>query len=139
MTQVNMGGVPFETRSSQPINVPEYSENDLEEEDEDEENVFDEDDVQDNVRMDAHHRDRPMYNLSSYPPPLFGCPRPGPGGLPSSPNPIPSPMSGGSSQSRVSDEIDLTIWLVTDEVPGGPKDGSVIPSFLGHIAYNFWH
>ncbi|CAI9116063.1 OLC1v1017113C1 [Oldenlandia corymbosa var. corymbosa] len=26
-----------------------------------------------------------------------------------------------------------------DEVPGGPIDGSVIPSFLGHIAYHFWH
>ncbi|CAI9093035.1 OLC1v1028436C1 [Oldenlandia corymbosa var. corymbosa] len=143
MTQVNMGGVPFQTRSSQPIYVPEYSQDDVEEEDEDEEdeeNEFDEDDVQDSVRMGAHHRDTPMYNLSSYPPPRYSsCPRPGPGGLPSPPTPLLSPMSGGSSQSRVSDEIDPTIWLVTDEVPGGPIDGSVIPSFLGHIAYHFWH
>ncbi|CAI9094785.1 OLC1v1030579C1 [Oldenlandia corymbosa var. corymbosa] len=98
MTQVNMGGVPFQTRSSQPIYVPEYSQDDLEEEDEDEEdeeNEFDEDDVQDSVRMGAHHRDTPMYNLSSYPPPRYSsCPRPGPGGLPSPPTPIPSPMSG---------------------------------------------
>ncbi|CAI9111804.1 OLC1v1012126C1 [Oldenlandia corymbosa var. corymbosa] len=86
ITQVNMGGVPFETRSSQPINVPEYSEDDLEEEDED--------DVQNSVRMGAHHRDWPMYNLSSYPPPLFGCPRPGPGGLSFPPTPIPSSMNG---------------------------------------------
>ncbi|CAI9117872.1 OLC1v1019360C1 [Oldenlandia corymbosa var. corymbosa] len=163
MTHVNMGGVPFQTRSSQPIYVPEYSQDDLEEEDEDEEdeeNEFDEDDVQDSVRMSAHHRNTPMYNLSSYPPPRYSsCSRPGPGGLPSPPTPIPSPMSGdwlsphyspsfprpgqfpqgGGSQSRVSDEIDPTIWLVTDEVPGGPKDGSVIPSFLGHIAYHLWH
>ncbi|CAI9089205.1 OLC1v1023727C1 [Oldenlandia corymbosa var. corymbosa] len=99
MTQVNMGGVPFQTRSSQPIYVPEYSQDDLEEEDEDEEdeeNEFDEDDVQDSVRMGAHHRDTPMYNLSNYPPPRYSsCPRPGPGGLPSPPTPIPSPMSVG--------------------------------------------
>ncbi|CAI9090625.1 OLC1v1025439C1 [Oldenlandia corymbosa var. corymbosa] len=143
MTQVNMGGVPFQTRSSQPIYVSEYSQDDLEEEDEDEEdedNEFDEDDVQDSVRIGAHHRDTPMYNLSSYPPPRYSsCPRPGPGGLSSPPTPIPSHMSDCSSQSRVSDEIDPTISLVTDEVPGGPKDGSVIPSFLGHIAYHFWY
>ncbi|CAI9095576.1 OLC1v1031564C1 [Oldenlandia corymbosa var. corymbosa] len=140
MTQVTMGGVPLQTRSSQPINVPEYSEDDLEEGDEDEEDEFDEDDVQDSVRMDAHHRDTPVYNLSSYPPPLYSSfPRPGPRGLPSLPTPIPSPKSGDSSQSRVSDDIDLTTWLVTDEVPGGAIDGSVIPSFLGHIAYHFWH
>ncbi|CAI9115339.1 OLC1v1016220C1 [Oldenlandia corymbosa var. corymbosa] len=220
MTQVTMGGVPLQTRSSQPINVPEYSEDDLEEGDEDEEDEFDEDDVQDSVRMGAHHRDTPVYNLSSYPPPRYSsCPRPGPRGLPSPPTPIPSPKSGewrspiivplsrirvypvvslvprplvhlpyidpvpprggpvsarvstrppplidpvgpsqgpgstgvsprpvtttassgDSSQSRVSDDIDPTTWLVTDEVPGGPIDGSVIPSFLGHIAYHFWH
>ncbi|CAI9095754.1 OLC1v1031758C1 [Oldenlandia corymbosa var. corymbosa] len=218
-------------RSSQPIHVPKYSQDDLEEGDEDEEdeeNEFDEDDVQDSVMMGAHHRDTPMYNLSSYPPPRYSsCPRPGPRGLPSPPTPIPSPMSGewrspyhslsfphsgefpqgistgsqprpprpaqasppyidpvsphggpvsarvstrppplidpvgpsrgpgstglstrlvtttassgGSSQSRVSDEIDPTTWLVIYEVPGGPIDGSVIPSFLGHIAYHFWH
>ncbi|CAI9115976.1 OLC1v1017005C1 [Oldenlandia corymbosa var. corymbosa] len=203
MTQVTMGGVPLQTRSSQPIHVPEYSQDDLEEGDEDEE---DEDDVQDSVRMGAHHRDTPMYNLSSCPPPRYSsCPRPGPRGLPSPPIPIPSPMSGewrspyhspsfphpgkfpqgistgsqprplrpaqasspyidpvpprggpvsarvstrppplidpmgpsrgpgstavstrpvtttassgGSSQSRVSDKIDPTTWLVTDEVP----------------------
>ncbi|CAI9094884.1 OLC1v1030708C1 [Oldenlandia corymbosa var. corymbosa] len=175
----------------------------------------------DSVRMGAHHRDTPVYNLSSYPPPRYSSfPRPGPRGLPSPPTPIPSPKSGewrspyhspsfphlgisgsqprpppaqasppyidpvpprggpvsarvstrppplidpvgpsrgpgstgvsprpvtttassgGSSQSRVSDDIDPTTWLVTDEVPGGPIDGSVIPSFLGHIAYHFWH
>ncbi|CAI9094816.1 OLC1v1030616C1 [Oldenlandia corymbosa var. corymbosa] len=143
MTQVTMGGVPLQTQSSQLIHVPEYSQDDLEEGDEDEEdeeNEFDEDDVQDSVRMGAHHRDTPMYNLSSYPPPRYSsCPRPGPRGLPSPPTPIPSPMSGGGSQLRVSDEIDPTTWLVTDEVPGGPIDGSVIPSFLGHIANHFWH
>ncbi|CAI9115378.1 OLC1v1016268C1 [Oldenlandia corymbosa var. corymbosa] len=79
---------------TQLINVPEYSEDDLEEENEDEENEFDEDDVQDSVRMDAHHRDRPMYNPSIYPPLLFGCPQSGPGDLPSPPTPIPSPISG---------------------------------------------
>ncbi|CAI9115828.1 OLC1v1016829C1 [Oldenlandia corymbosa var. corymbosa] len=92
-----MGGVPFQTRSSQPINVLDYSEDDLEEENEDEgdeEIEFDEDDVHDSVRMGAYHRDTPIYNLSSYPPPLFGCPQPGPGGLPSPPTPIPFPMSG---------------------------------------------
>ncbi|CAI9115625.1 OLC1v1016585C1 [Oldenlandia corymbosa var. corymbosa] len=98
MTQVTMGGVPLQTRSSQPIHVPEYSQDDLEEGDEDEEdeeNEFDEDDVQDSVRMGAHHRDTSMYNLSSYPPPRYSsCPRPGPRGLPSPPTPIPSPMSG---------------------------------------------
>ncbi|CAI9106367.1 OLC1v1005505C1 [Oldenlandia corymbosa var. corymbosa] len=140
MTQVTMGSVPLQTRSSQPIHVLEYSQDDLEKGDEDEEDEFNEDDLQDSVRMGAHHRDTPIYNLSSYPPPRYSsCPRPGPRGLPSPPTPIPSPKSGGSSQLRVSDDIDPTIWLVTDEVPGGPIDGSVIPSFLGHIAYHFWH
>ncbi|CAI9107466.1 OLC1v1006819C1 [Oldenlandia corymbosa var. corymbosa] len=78
MTQVNTGGVPFESRSSQPIYVPEYSEDKMEEDNED--------DGQDHIRMGAHHRDLPMYNP--------GCPRPGPGGLPSPPSLISSPISG---------------------------------------------
>ncbi|CAI9116004.1 OLC1v1017040C1 [Oldenlandia corymbosa var. corymbosa] len=141
MTQVNMCSVPLETRSIQPINVPEYSEDDLEEEDEDEENEFDQDDVQDSVRMGAYHRDRLMYNVSSYPPPLFGCPRPRPGGLPSPPTPIPSPMSGQWRSPHCSPSFPRVVQFpqVTDEVPGGPKDGSVIPNFLWHIAYHFWH
>ncbi|CAI9093057.1 OLC1v1028463C1 [Oldenlandia corymbosa var. corymbosa] len=46
--------------------------------------------------------------------------------------------SGTSRRSKVSnDEIDD--WVVTDDVPGGPYDGSVIPSFLGHTAYQLWN
>ncbi|CAI9115606.1 OLC1v1016548C1 [Oldenlandia corymbosa var. corymbosa] len=182
MTQVNMGGVPFETRSSQPINVPEYSEDDLKEENEDEENEFDEDDVQGISTSSrprpsrASHASPPLIDpviprrgpvstgvftrppplidpvcprggpvstgVSTRPPPLIDpeCPRRGPGFTGVSTRPVTTiASSGGSSQSRVSDEIDPAIWLMTDEVPGGPKDGSVIPSFLGHIAYHLWH
>ncbi|CAI9095132.1 OLC1v1030998C1 [Oldenlandia corymbosa var. corymbosa] len=172
MTQVNMGGVPFEPRSSQPINIPEYFEDDLEEENEDEENEFDENDVQDSVRMGAYHMialctilvvtllpclvvhglvlegistsSRPRPSRASQASPPFIDPVPPRGGpvsigVSTRPSSLIDPVcprrspaftrvstrsvttiasSGGSSQSRVSDEIDPTIWLVTDEVPG---------------------
>ncbi|XP_021729343.1 protein MAIN-LIKE 1-like [Chenopodium quinoa] len=30
------------------------------------------------------------------------------------------------------------MWLVQGEMPGGPKDGSVIPRYAGHIATQIW-
>ncbi|XP_065851219.1 protein MAINTENANCE OF MERISTEMS-like [Euphorbia lathyris] len=43
-------------------------------------------------------------------------------------------FSGSSKRSRsVEDD-----WVVKDPVPGGPFDGAVIPSFLGHIACAIW-
>ncbi|CAI9108889.1 OLC1v1008591C1 [Oldenlandia corymbosa var. corymbosa] len=46
--------------------------------------------------------------------------------------------SGTSRRSKVSTE-EIDDWVVTDDVPGGPCDGSVIPSFLGHTAYQLWN
>ncbi|CAI9106047.1 OLC1v1005103C1 [Oldenlandia corymbosa var. corymbosa] len=43
-----------------------------------------------------------------------------------------------SRRSKVSTE-EIDDWVVTDDVPGGPCDGSVIPSFLGHTAYQLWN
>ncbi|CAI9103725.1 OLC1v1002263C1 [Oldenlandia corymbosa var. corymbosa] len=47
-------------------------------------------------------------------------------------------LSGTSRRSKVSTEK-TDDWVVTDDVPGGPCDGSVIPSFLGHTAYQLWN
>ncbi|XP_050232848.2 protein MAIN-LIKE 1-like [Mercurialis annua] len=33
---------------------------------------------------------------------------------------------------------EIPAWTVSDPVPGGPEDGSIIPSFLGHVAYGIW-
>ncbi|WCJ22085.1 hydrolase protein serine/threonine phosphatase [Euphorbia peplus] len=43
--------------------------------------------------------------------------------------------SGKSKKAKTTDGDD---WLVTDPVPGGPTDDTVIPSFLGHRAYTIW-
>ncbi|KAL6581046.1 hypothetical protein OROMI_006969 [Orobanche minor] len=45
--------------------------------------------------------------------------------------------SGSSSSKRRRPEAD-TDWIVTEEMPGGPFDGSVIPSFNGHVASRIW-
>lgn len=45
--------------------------------------------------------------------------------------------SSSTSKRSRSGEADTT-WVVTEEQPGGPVDGSVIPSFLGHVASYFW-
>ncbi|CAI9106656.1 OLC1v1005859C1 [Oldenlandia corymbosa var. corymbosa] len=51
----------------------------------------------------------------------------------------PSTMSSGTRRwSKVSNE-EIDDWVVTDDVPGGPCDRSVIPSFLGHTAYQLWN
>ncbi|CAI9089725.1 OLC1v1024352C1 [Oldenlandia corymbosa var. corymbosa] len=50
----------------------------------------------------------------------------------------PATSSGTSRRSKVSNE-EIDDWVVTDDVPGGPCDGSVIPSFLGHTAYQLWN
>ncbi|XP_050236021.1 protein MAIN-LIKE 1-like isoform X2 [Mercurialis annua] len=42
----------------------------------------------------------------------------------------------GSSKRHETDAAD--VWTVSGPVPGGPHDGSVIPSFLGHIALGIW-
>ncbi|XP_065848471.1 protein MAIN-LIKE 2-like [Euphorbia lathyris] len=47
-----------------------------------------------------------------------------------------SSESSGSSTKRPRDAEED--WIVTDPVPGGPVDGSVIPSFLGHVASRMW-
>ena len=46
--------------------------------------------------------------------------------------------SSSSSQTRRSRESDDS-WIVTGSVPGGPYDADVIPSFLGHVAYQIWN
>ncbi|CAI9099219.1 OLC1v1036004C1 [Oldenlandia corymbosa var. corymbosa] len=46
--------------------------------------------------------------------------------------------SGTSRRSKVSTE-ETDDWVVTGDVPGGPCDGSVILSFLGHTAYQLWN
>ncbi|CAI9099416.1 OLC1v1036235C1 [Oldenlandia corymbosa var. corymbosa] len=46
--------------------------------------------------------------------------------------------SGTSRRSKVSTK-ETDDWVVTDDVPGGPCDGSVIPSFLGHTDYQLWN
>ncbi|CAI9108922.1 OLC1v1008629C1 [Oldenlandia corymbosa var. corymbosa] len=43
--------------------------------------------------------------------------------------------SGSSSRLKKSD---VRSWIVTDTVSGGPKDGSVIPNFNGHVASLLW-
>ncbi|KAL6533033.1 hypothetical protein OROMI_027145 [Orobanche minor] len=42
-----------------------------------------------------------------------------------------------TSSKRRRPEAD-TSWMVTEEMPGGPIDGSVIPSFGGHVAVCIW-
>ena len=45
-------------------------------------------------------------------------------------------FSGSSSKrSRVTEDLS---WRVTREVPGGPDNDLVIPSFLGHVASRMW-
>ncbi|CAI9095030.1 OLC1v1030882C1 [Oldenlandia corymbosa var. corymbosa] len=46
--------------------------------------------------------------------------------------------SGTSRRSKFSTQ-ETDDWVVTNDVPGGPCDGSVIPSFLGHTAYQLWN
>ncbi|CAI9099914.1 OLC1v1036809C1 [Oldenlandia corymbosa var. corymbosa] len=47
-------------------------------------------------------------------------------------------FGGTNRRSEVSTE-ETDDWVVTDDVPGGPCDGSVIPSFLGHTTYQLWN
>ena len=46
--------------------------------------------------------------------------------------------TGTSRTSRVSDGSDTDVWQVTEPVGGGPQNGDVIPSFLGHVAHRLW-
>ncbi|XP_065849566.1 protein MAIN-LIKE 1-like [Euphorbia lathyris] len=45
--------------------------------------------------------------------------------------------SSARSSKRFKDGED-DAWLITELVPGGPIDGSVIPSFNGHVAVGIW-
>ncbi|XP_057249268.1 uncharacterized protein LOC130590746 [Beta vulgaris subsp. vulgaris] len=49
-----------------------------------------------------------------------------------------APGSGSSRPSKRKGAEEDTSWLVRDARPGGPLDGSVIPSFGGHIAAHVW-
>ncbi|KMT13764.1 hypothetical protein BVRB_4g081400 [Beta vulgaris subsp. vulgaris] len=46
--------------------------------------------------------------------------------------------SGSSRPGKRKGTEEDTSWLVRDARPGGPLDGSVIPSFRGHIAARVW-
>lgn len=43
-------------------------------------------------------------------------------------------ISGSTKRSKTGD----LSWLVRSPVDGGPRDGTVIPSFLGHVASRMW-
>ncbi|KAL6530871.1 hypothetical protein OROGR_014731 [Orobanche gracilis] len=47
-------------------------------------------------------------------------------------------VASKSTSSKRSRPEDDTSWMVTEEMPGGPIDGSVIPSFGGHVARHIW-
>ncbi|KAL6581971.1 hypothetical protein OROMI_005985 [Orobanche minor] len=47
-------------------------------------------------------------------------------------------VASKSSSSKRRRPEDDTSWMVTEEMPGGPIDGSVIPSFGGHVARHIW-
>ncbi|KAL6497243.1 hypothetical protein OROGR_029172 [Orobanche gracilis] len=47
-------------------------------------------------------------------------------------------VASKSTSSKRRRPEDDTSWMVTEEMPGGPIDGSVIPSFGGHVARHIW-
>ncbi|XP_050223492.1 protein MAIN-LIKE 1-like [Mercurialis annua] len=47
-------------------------------------------------------------------------------------------VAESSSVTSKRGRTDEDVWAVSGPVPGGPEDGSVIPSFLGHVAFGIW-
>ena len=47
-------------------------------------------------------------------------------------------IAGSGRRSGGSDTAPDDSWIVRGHVSGGPEDGSVIPSFLGHVAVSIW-
>ena len=47
-------------------------------------------------------------------------------------------IAGSGRGSGGSDTAPDDSWIVRGPVSGGPEDGSVIPSFLGHVALSIW-
>ncbi|KAL6515742.1 hypothetical protein OROHE_018432 [Orobanche hederae] len=47
-------------------------------------------------------------------------------------------VASKSTSSKRRRPEDDTSWMVTEEMPGGPIDGSVIPSFGGHVPRHIW-
>ncbi|OMO61380.1 hypothetical protein CCACVL1_23566 [Corchorus capsularis] len=44
------------------------------------------------------------------------------------------PLTRGSTKRSRQARTPVDSWMVSESVPGGPIDGTVIPSFLGHVA-----
>ncbi|CAI9108857.1 OLC1v1008556C1 [Oldenlandia corymbosa var. corymbosa] len=87
--------------------------------------------------VDPQHR----YGGTSAHPPLTSEPRSrfGAASIGASSRPKAAATSSGTSRrSKVSNE-EIDDWVMTDDVSGGPCDGSMIPSFLGHTAYQLWN